>query len=96
MHEPIKIPVEDARDMIWGEVDGYKVLSNEQFDSGRWMSYHELVIQDVKTRFIYLTTYQRGLTENQYCDPFEDEGEMVTFRPAISKTKTIVYYEEVK
>lgn len=52
-----------------------KVVLNEQFDTTRWSSHHELVFR-YDDRF-YQTTYSRGLTDHQDESPFQYEPDQI-------------------
>jgi hypothetical protein len=62
--------------------------------SGRWESYHLLVVKDAADN-LWGAEFSRGLTENQDVQPFEDDDE-VEFKPVEAKTVTTVTYEFVK
>jgi hypothetical protein len=72
---------EQARRLAWDEADpewGLTVEFNEQVDSGRWESIHQLVIKDREGRY-WEAHYTRGLTEYQESKPFEGHA-LVEFR----------------
>jgi hypothetical protein len=70
----MKFDAEILRELAWGcEFDDYKVLSDEQVDSSRWESHHELVFRhDGK---LYMACYSQGLTECQDSRPFQYDRE---------------------
>jgi len=47
-------------------------------DTKRWTSIHELVIRTKDAR-LWHATYEQGLTEGQYQDAFEYDGEEIIF-----------------
>lgn len=47
-----------------------EVIHNEQCDSTRWNSVHDLVFIDKETGVTYHTQYEQGLTESQMLEPF--------------------------
>lgn len=47
-----------------------EVLHNEQCDTTRWNSVHDLVFVDKATGEAYHTRYEQGLTESQMLEPF--------------------------
>jgi hypothetical protein len=57
---------------------GYTVESNEQIDQTRWASIHQLVIRDSDGR-LWSAEYQKGLTENQDIEPFDEDGPEIDF-----------------
>lgn len=69
----LKLTKEEARNCIWSDSpEGYKVVYNEQYGSGRWESYHQLVIYDLKNKRYYSDTYSMGLTESQENNCWDD------------------------
>lgn len=61
-----KIPVTElkAQDFPWNEEFAEEV-SDEAYDSGRWMEYREAVVKMADDGFHYSVNYQQGLTEYQ-------------------------------
>lgn len=47
------------------EEAAYTVVYEEQEGSGRWNSYHRIVLQDVSSKKFYAADYELGLTEYQ-------------------------------
>lgn len=93
------IAQEIARELAWrteGESFAeYTVKHNEQTDQRRWVSVHELVIQDDKSGCYWRVRYERGLTEYQDVQPFEydQDGVEFTMVKKISVTRCI-YVED--
>jgi|AGFT01.1.fsa_nt_gi hypothetical protein len=54
-----------------------EVLHNEQVDTTRWNSVHDLVFIDTETGEGYHTRYEQGLTESQMLTPFYYDKEGV-------------------
>jgi hypothetical protein len=80
----VKLSADRAIDYATGntdpETDEYTVELNVLLDTSRWSSIHQLVLKDADGKF-WMTTYTRGLTENQDEQAFDDCGE-VTFDEA--------------
>lgn len=55
----------------------YEVLHNEQCNTTRWNSVHNLVFLDKSTGKTYHTQYEIGLTESQYLSAFDYDKEGV-------------------
>ena len=71
----------------------YSVVKNEQVDSSRWSSHHDLIfIADDK---FYSTYYSKGLTESQDESPFEYEPDEIECIEVIPVEKTVVVTEYV-
>lgn len=49
----------------------YEIIINEEIDTGRWNSIHDLVFLDTSTGKYYHTRYEQGLTESQMYSPFD-------------------------
>lgn len=68
----------------WNEARGefkesvfLEVLHNEQCDTTRWNSVHDLVFVDTESGEAYHTQYEQGLTESQMLEPFYYDPEGV-------------------
>ncbi|AZU98129.1 hypothetical protein SEPL_240 [Salmonella phage SE_PL] len=48
-----------------------EVLHNEECNTTRWNSVHDLVFVDKQTGEAYHTQYEKGLTESQMLEPFD-------------------------
>lgn len=91
----IKVKNAQARELAYSRygtsVGNYRVVHNEQVDTGRWTSIHLLIIESLSGVGFWGAHYERGLTENQDYAPFEDEGDEITFanyRPVAVTTVT--------
>lgn len=73
-------------------IDGYRLLAVQDVDSGRWESYHLLVIQRFDDGALFGADFRRGLTEQQETQPFEDEDE-VTFKPVFAEAVVTTVYK---
>ena len=72
-----------------------KVVLDEQFDTTRWSSHHELVFSYDNT--FYTTSYSRGLTEHQDETPFQyDDNEIECFEVAPVEVVKIEYRHVTK
>lgn len=54
-----------------------EVLHNEECNSSRWNTIHDLVFVDTQTGEAYHTQYEQGKTESQMLDPFDYDKEGV-------------------
>jgi hypothetical protein len=68
----------------------FKIMKNEQIDTKRWSSVHELVIKH-KGKF-WSTEYQQGLTESQEHFPWMDDDE-VEFHEVVQYEKKVIDYK---
>lgn len=62
----LELTKEQAKEMIYGEApEGIKVIDTIQTGSGRWESYHKIIVQEESTGRYFSDTYSEGLTEQQ-------------------------------
>lgn len=91
---------EDLIDLLMSdelEINGKtaKVVLDEQFETTRWSSHHELVFSYDDT--FYTTSYSRGLTEHQDETPFQyDDNEIECFEVAPVEVVKIEYQHVTK
>ena len=75
----MKLTRDQALDLLWDgectDLPGFAKVAESQTGSGRWCSYHQLVISDDYGN-LWAADFERGLTEMQDIDPFEDEEEV--------------------
>lgn len=90
----MKLDKEVALELIYGDCDGYKHVSDEQVSSGRWSEYRLLVIEDADGN-LWGSEYEVGLTESQDQYPWDYEEE-AEFKPVTRKAVTTYVYEFVK
>jgi hypothetical protein len=68
--------------------NGYTVVVSEDLDSGRWTSYHRLIIRRTADDTLWALPYEMGLTEYQDCDRFDGDPVTVDRVRAIEVTTT--------
>lgn len=75
----MKLTRDQALDLLWDgectELPGFAKVAESQTGSGRWCSYHQLVISDDYGN-LWAADFERGLTEMQDCGPFDDASEV--------------------
>ena len=75
----MKLSRDQALDLLYygesEELPGYAREATVQTGSGRWCSYHQLIIRDGHGTF-WAADYDLGLTENQDVDEFDDAEEI--------------------
>lgn len=90
MAEKLELTREEAKGILWGETEGYKIIKDEIVNTTRWSVVHSLVIQRESDGKYFQDNYCRGATECQDESPWEynppnfDEVEPV-------ETKIITY-----
>jgi len=66
----MKIKVETAERMIDGDHEDYNLVEENIISQSRWTTNFECILKNNKTGQHFSTTYGRGSTESQDCDPF--------------------------
>ena len=87
---------EDARDSIYGDLEGFKTVLNEIIETGRWSIIYDLVIQDEASGKFYESTYSCGATEMQDESPFEYDGDEIEFTEVEPVEVIKIEYRPVK
>lgn len=100
MKQQITLGREEAREMLWLDlgtvVGGYEVTENRQVEERRWVSVHEFVIRQLSTGRFYRTFYERGLTEYQDTEPFDEWAcpDGVVFTSVVQEPVTAYVYKD--
>ena len=81
---------DDARDLTYGDLEGFEIIKDEIVENTRWSILHDLIVK--KDDEFYLVEYSVGATEEQDERPFEYDIEVV-LKQVFPVTKTIVVYE---
>jgi hypothetical protein len=81
----------------WTENPRLDYVATVDQGSGRWESYHLLVVKDEDGK-LWGAEYSSGLTENQGTGPFDDldDSDEIEFKPVEAKEVTTVTYEFAK
>ena len=82
---------ETLQQLVYDEVDGYKVVEQKLVDHDRWSVQYSMVFK-FENKY-YKTTYSKGATEYQDEEPYEyapDEIECKEVIPVSSQTITYV------
>lgn len=90
----LELTTEQAKEMIYGAApEGLKVIDIIQTGSGRWESYHEIIVQEESTGRYFSDTYSEGLTEQQESDIWDyKDPDFTEVFP--HKVEVIVYKDE--
>jgi len=91
MKEQLKLTAEEAREIIWGDSDEFKVVSDTITGLSRWSVKHKLIIQRLSDNKFFASNYSRGATEIQDEQPYE-YGDPV-FEEVFPVEKNIIVYE---
>lgn len=84
------LPRQELR-AIWE--DGSDVILDEHVENTRWTEHRRMVFQ-YKDGRTYACGYGRGLTEEQFQSPFDDnEDDQVNCKEVQKRTKEITVYE---
>lgn len=92
----MRISQEDAQCAVWGELEPnslleYITVTDE--GSGRWASYHHMILRHKETGEYWGASFEKGLTEAQDVQPFEydrDGVELTRFDRKVIETVTYV------
>jgi hypothetical protein len=87
------------KELVWetegGELDGWRVRSNEIVDTWRWGTIHNLVIEELATSGLYGYTHQRASGDRDWRS-IDDEGPEVELKP-MRMIETVAFtFEEIK
>jgi hypothetical protein len=69
---------------------GLTIEADEHIGERRWVSEHFLVVKDRDGK-LWAATYDRGLTEYQDTEPFEDEAEVGFYEVEKVPVTTYIY-----
>lgn len=90
--ETLEFTPEEGRNIIWGDTDDFKEISDEIVGTRRWSNDHEAVFQRISDGKFFSVSYSRGATESQDEKPFEYDKEAV-FSEVFRVEKTVIVYE---
>lgn len=86
----MEISKEDARDLISGDLEGWKEIEREITDTSRWSIHYTGIFRSPDNRN-FCMWWSEGATEQQWELPFEhDEPELVEVKPVPT---TIIKWE---
>lgn len=89
--EKLNLTKEQAGDLINGDLEGFKVISDKIVGHRRWSVDHYVIVERESDGKFFGGHYSVGATESQWERPFEyDEPK---FNQVFKKEKTIVVYE---
>lgn len=79
-----------SKEFLIDEAEETELLT-EVVDSRRWVDVYRMVFEhDGK---LYETFYERGKTENQWVDMYEDQPDEIECNEVFKKEKLVVIYE---
>lgn len=89
--EKLVLTKEDARLLIWGDLEGFTVIKREMTDHTRWSIHYDVVVQREKDGKFFSDSYSKGATEQQDERPYEYTEP--NFTEVFPKQVTITIYE---
>jgi hypothetical protein len=92
MKEQLKLTPEDARNIVWGDSEEFKHVSEKITGTSRWSILYEKIVQRNSDNKFFKMNYRVGATESQDEQPFEYEKEVI-INEVFPVEKTIVIYE---
>ena len=67
----LKLTAEEARDIISGDHDDFKVITDKILENSRWSILHLVTIQRISDGLFFQDSYSEGATEQQDESPWE-------------------------
>lgn len=89
--EKLNLTKEQAEDILFGDNDEYKIISDKMVSKRRWSVVHSVVIQRKSDGKYFKDRYEVGATENQEQSPYEYVEP--NFTEVFPVTKTYIDYE---
>ncbi len=94
MSEVLDFTKSQARDSIWGDLEGFDVVLDTLVDTTRWSEIHDVVIKRTSDGKFFTDSYSVGATEMQDESPWEYSEP--NFVECVPVEKTVIIYEKVK
>ncbi len=69
--EKLNLSPSDARLLIWGDLEGFKIIDKEVIGKSRWSVHYRIVVQRESDGKYFSDEYQIGATESQDEQPYE-------------------------
>lgn len=91
LREKIELTPEEARNAVYGDLEGYEVVEDKVIDTTRWSIINYCVLKRKSDGKFFADSYSVGATESQYERAFEYSKP--DFREVFAVTKTITVYE---
>lgn len=68
----MKLSKEDARELVWGDLDGWEVVGEPEItDQRRWVTVHECLFKHIESGSVFNMWWEEGSTECQETELFE-------------------------
>lgn len=83
-----------TRDEAIDVIDSWVQVSSEMVDQSRWTTSYDEIYTDPETGENWLFMIERGSTESQFMEPFEDCDEVVAYKVEL-KEVTVQHWVEV-
>ena len=84
---------EDCRALYWDDgLEGFEKVAEGDLGSGRWVSYHYMIVKELSTGKLYQTNFEQGFTEDQDIQPFESGSPSFFEVEAVEKTIVVTNY----
>ena len=94
MSEVLTFTKDEARDAMWGDLDGFDLVEDKLVDTTRWSEIHEVVIKRESDGKFFMDSYSVGATEMQDESPWEYSDP--NFVEVVPVEKTVIVYEVKK
>lgn len=75
----MKVSVEEARNVVWGDTSEWRTIKTEVVDTTRWSTIHEGIFEHIQSGKFYDVSWSVGSTEMQDERPFEYNTKDIDF-----------------
>lgn len=89
--EKLELTIKEAQSIIWEDHEDFEIISDEIYDTRRWVSAHKVIVKNTKTGKFYRSCYEKGLTEQQDQSAYEYDEPI--FTEVFQVEKIITVYE---
>ena len=86
----LELTKEEARELLWGDLEGYKVVENDITSHSRWDIYYTIVVQRISDGKYFQDTYSVGATEYQEERPWDSSDP--NFIEVVPVEKIVIEY----
>jgi hypothetical protein len=90
IREKLALTKNEARALIYGDLDGYEIVEEEIIDTTRWSIITEVVVRRLSDGKFFCDSYSKGATEQQWEEPYENDNP--NFTEVFPVEKVIIEY----
>jgi hypothetical protein len=89
--EKLVLTKEEAKDIVYGDSEGYEEVENKIYTTTRWSEHHKIVVKRISDGKFFSDIYAQGKTESQDESPYDYSDPI--FTEVFPVEKTIIVYE---